>query len=775
VLALAPGLTIGSYRLIEPAGAGGMAEVWRAYQPRLERFVAIKFLSPRYASDPSYLERFLREARAVSRLDHPNILTILDYGEYGGWTYMVSPFIGGGTLADRLRRGPWSVPEAVAVLDQLAAALDHAHAAGIIHRDIKPSNVLFTEHGRLVLSDFGVARMVEGTTALSQAGLVIGTPMYMSPEQADGEKAGPASDLYSLGVIAYQMLTGRPPFMADTPLALLRAHIDRPLQPPRTLNPHLTETVEAALFKVMAKAPADRYASATDFVLALQAEPSTRTMTQATLPGQTLPTFPADAVRRAGQHDGAARSYPSGQLHTPPPHTPRPYVPSPHTPPPSVPRPPTQTLTAARTRTTATPRVTRRQAIIGIGGVLVAAVGGGAAVWAASSATRPTMGPAPTATVPQLPLVQAPPTSTVSAKPTVAVTPLAVAPLAPPSVPTAVPNPPTAVPTTVPTISPTEPPAPTPTQTGVVASAPAAPAPPQADQTAPRVLAEGTGEITSVAYSPDGTMLASASSDTTVRLWNVADGTIIRALQGHTDAVDCVAFSPDGQILASGSNDQAVRLWNVADGSPIRVMSGHTGTVISMCFSPDGQLLASSSVDKTVQVWRVADGAPVRTLNGHADPVIDVTFSPDGQLITSSSYDGTIRVWQVADGKQTRTLFGHDGPITGVAYSPDGRLLASSSTDMTLRLWRVSDWLRIKTLRGHTASVSSLGFSPDGQTLVSGSADKTARLWRVSDGSPLQTLTGHADAINSVRFAPGGQLVASGSSDLTVRLWRVSQ
>jgi serine/threonine protein kinase len=267
---LAPGVMVGPYRLIEPAGSGGMAEVWRAYDARLERNVAIKFLSPRHATDPSYLDRFQHEARAVSKLDHANVLTVLDYGEQDGWTYMVSPFIGGGTLAEKFHRGPWAAAEAVPVLEALAAALDYAHREGIVHRDVKPSNVLFTERGRLVLSDFGVAQMLENTTFLHDAGRIIGTPMYMSPEQADGQRASAASDLYSLGIVAYEMLTGRPPFMAETPLAMLRAHLDKPLPPACSLNPNLPEAVEAALFKAMAKNPADRFATGQEFVGALR-------------------------------------------------------------------------------------------------------------------------------------------------------------------------------------------------------------------------------------------------------------------------------------------------------------------------------------------------------------------------------------------------------------------------------------------------------------------------------------------------------------------------
>jgi serine/threonine protein kinase len=304
---LSAGDAFGPYRLISRAGSGGMAEVWRAYDERLRRYVAIKFLSPRYATDEFYLERFRHEAQAISRLDHPNILTIHDYGEQDGWTYMVSPFVGGGTLALQLRRGPWTVQEAVAVLEPLAAALDCAHAEGIVHRDVKPSNVLLSERGRLVLSDFGVARMIEGSTLLSQAGLVVGTPTYMSPEQADGQRVTGASDLYSLGVIAYEMLTGRPPFMAETPLAQLRAHIDKPLPPPRTLNPALPEPVEATLFTIMAKNPANRFASGQAFVDALRAAATLPAPGPAPAPA---PTPPARQTNLPLLVDGTALTLP---------------------------------------------------------------------------------------------------------------------------------------------------------------------------------------------------------------------------------------------------------------------------------------------------------------------------------------------------------------------------------------------------------------------------------------------------------------------------------
>ena len=265
---LIPGAQLGPYRLIERAGQGGMAEVWKAYQPRLERFVAVKVLSHRYAALPGFLERFRRETLAISHLEHPNILTVFDSGEQDGFTYMVTPFIAGGTLAERLGR-PWSAAQARAVLEPLASALDYAHAQGVIHRDLKPSNVLITEQGRIILGDFGVARVLEATESLTHAGAIVGTPAYMSPEQASGQPAGPASDLYSLGLILYELLTGRPPFQAETPLAVALAHVHQPLPPPRSLNPALTEALEAVLFKALAKDPNDRYPTGTALVQAL--------------------------------------------------------------------------------------------------------------------------------------------------------------------------------------------------------------------------------------------------------------------------------------------------------------------------------------------------------------------------------------------------------------------------------------------------------------------------------------------------------------------------
>jgi WD40 repeat protein len=247
-----------------------------------------------------------------------------------------------------------------------------------------------------------------------------------------------------------------------------------------------------------------------------------------------------------------------------------------------------------------------------------------------------------------------------------------------------------------------------------------------------------TGDVNSVAFSPDGRLLASGSNDDTIKLWDVASGSEVRTLTGHTDHVTSVAFSPDGRLLASGSNDDTIKLWDVASGSEVRTLSGHTSDVNSVAFSPDGRLLASGGcqggyVDDRIQLWDVSSGQRLRLFQGHTDCVHSVAFSPDGRLLASGSADKTIKLWDVTSGREVRTLSGHTSWVNSVAFSPDGRLLASGSLDQTIRLWEVATGREVRTLTGHTYRVNSVAFSPDGRLLASGSDDKTIRLWDISD------------------------------------------
>jgi serine/threonine protein kinase len=259
---------------MEQVGRGGMATVYKAYHHALERMVAIKVLPDVLAEDPEFKERFRREAIAIARLRHPNILTVFDHGEFDGQPYIVTEFVEGGTFAHELGK-PISMQRAKEVLGAVASALDYAHGNGILHRDVKPSNILLTKDGKSVLGDFGLARMMASNQRLTRLDMVVGTPEYMSPEQCASGETGPASDQYSLGVVAFEALTGHPPFHAETPAAVMLAQMRTPLPPPKTVNPDLSLPVEKALIRVLAKEPGERFPNCEAFVDALSADPAT--------------------------------------------------------------------------------------------------------------------------------------------------------------------------------------------------------------------------------------------------------------------------------------------------------------------------------------------------------------------------------------------------------------------------------------------------------------------------------------------------------------------
>ena len=292
-------------------------------------------------------------------------------------------------------------------------------------------------------------------------------------------------------------------------------------------------------------------------------------------------------------------------------------------------------------------------------------------------------------------------------------------------------------------------------------------------QASHRLILEGHAEnVDAVAFSPDSTILASGSWDTTVILWDVESGQVLRTLEGHTDHVESVAFSPGGQMLASGSQDSMVILWDVESGQHVRQFGG-MGMVHSLAFSPDGQTLAAGATDSTVTLWRVADGTLLRALEKHPDNIWSVVFSPDGQTLASGCFDGKVRLWRVSDGALLRTLDGHAHDVQIVVFSPDGQTLASGSHDNTVMLWDVGSGRRLHTLRGHAYSLYALAFSPDGASVASG-AFQTVILWDVQSGQRLRTLEQRLGYVLGVAFAPDGAiLVASGSEEGTVTLWRV--
>ncbi|MDY6806858.1 MAG: AAA-like domain-containing protein, partial [Cyanobacteriota bacterium] len=276
------------------------------------------------------------------------------------------------------------------------------------------------------------------------------------------------------------------------------------------------------------------------------------------------------------------------------------------------------------------------------------------------------------------------------------------------------------------------------------------------------------GAVLSVSFSPDGKMLATASSDNSARLWDLS-GNQIAEFVGHTDLVGSVSFSPDGKILATASRDSTTRLWNLSENH-IAEFVGHTYWVTSVSFSPDGKILATASRDDTVRLWDLS-GNQIAEFVGHTDSVWSVSFSPDGKILATASDDNTARLWDIS-GNQIAELVGHTESLLSVSFSPDGKMLATASDDETARLWDLSG-NQIAELVGHTYWVYSVSFSPDGKMLATASDDETARLWDISGNCRAEFL-GHTDSVLSVSFSPDGQILATASSDKTVRLWDLS-
>jgi WD40 repeat protein/uncharacterized caspase-like protein len=311
--------------------------------------------------------------------------------------------------------------------------------------------------------------------------------------------------------------------------------------------------------------------------------------------------------------------------------------------------------------------------------------------------------------------------------------------------------------------------------------------------------------VISVAFSPDGRLIATGSADNTIKLWDAATGNQLRSVEGHTGPVNSVAFSPDGNVIASGSWDKTIKLWDVATGNQVRSLEGHTGYVNSVAFSPDGNVIASGSGDKTIKLWDAATGKQLRSVEGHTGEVNSVAFSPDGKWIASGSQDKTIKLWDAATGKQLRSLEGYTGGVNSVTFSPDGKVIASGSQvkapvagwdltarnilgeslsggkDKTIKLWDAATGKELRSLEGHTGDVNSVAFSPDGKMIASGSQDKTIKLWDAATGKQLrslegqrgtQSLFGQGDTgyVFSIAFSPDGRVIASVNQFLTP-LW----
>lgn len=290
-----------------------------------------------------------------------------------------------------------------------------------------------------------------------------------------------------------------------------------------------------------------------------------------------------------------------------------------------------------------------------------------------------------------------------------------------------------------------------------------------------QTLSGHRGVIYGIAYSPEGSRIASGSYDGTVKLWDLSRGQEIKTFSGQGGNILSVAYSPDGRWISSGSTNSTIRIWEVETGTS-RTLSGHSGFVRSLAYSPDGRRLVSGSGDKTVKIWDVQKGQELRTLRtigGHTGTVYAVAYSPDGRWIISSSEDQTVMLWSADDGIAIRTLTGHKGPVYAVAWSPDGKRIISCSDDKTLKVWDAASGRDLWTLLGHTGSVGAAVYTLDGRWILSSAEDKTIRIWESENGRPVKSLSsGHSGMIRNMVYSPQGPQFSSCSDDKTIKIWR---
>jgi eukaryotic-like serine/threonine-protein kinase len=680
--------TIADYQLLELLGEGAIGSVYHGYNPHRNQHAAVKILTnPTSTPHPNDVERFILEARTVASLQHPHIVPLYDYGTDKGFYFIAMRLFTGGSLHDwleaSLHQGVLpSLGEVRQLIRQLASALDYAHRKNVIHRDVKPTNVMFDEHGTAYLVDFGIVKLTDVATWLTQHDMMVGTPAYMAPEQWRGEAVTPATDQYALGVMAYQLISGQIPFDAPSHHVLMYKHINEHPIPISELRPDIPPAIQQVLQTALAKNPGERYPSITTFAEAL-----------------------SHAIHGA---EGVPTVF-------------------------SIYRP---LLRVAPTPTLYRPKEQPSDFLkplmigMGVGAVFLvvctlSVLFTGLRVFGENddelilpTAIEEITAPPDAATITPLPLsvIQ-------TATATIAPTPL---PLSSPvndiqqiAAIDAVDNSIRAV-----EFHPS----------GAVFASGGSNGTIQIwDANSKTQLASLNGHngvIYDLTYDHDGSRLASASADGTVRLWDGISGQSVAVLSGHTGDVRRVVFSPDGSLLASTGQDKTVRLWDVAGGTQLAVFEASNERVLGAVFSLDGTTLITGWDSNTLAIWNIASLNQRTRLIGHTGEIRAIAFSPRKNIIASSSSDNTVRVWNVETG-ETLLVLSHQREVFNVAFSPDGAFLASGSADNQIYLWNVETGVLVSRLEGHFGWVFDMSFHPNGSLLVSAGGDGMLRLWHL--------------------------------------------
>jgi WD40 repeat protein len=810
---------VGEYEVFREVGRGGMGVVYQARHRGLRRPVALKMILTGVFSSETQRQRFRREAELAARVQHPNIVQVYEVGLHDGRPFLAMEWVAGGTLADRLGTDPWPADAAARLAETLARAIDVAHRNGVVHRDLKPSNILLQHDSdgdpsaALVgvvpkVADFGLARSIEDDSRLTSTGVAVGTPEYMAPEQArTGAEPGPAADIYALGAVLYQLLTGQPPFRGESPIEVLQALASTEPVAPRRFRPRLPRDLETIALKAIEKEPARRYATA-----GAMAEDLRRF-----LAGEPILARPPTAWERLAKW---ARR-----------------------------RPALAGLTAALT------------------GVTVLALAGITALWVEAAAARDRAKEATAEAVLRGDVARRASYRAAVAAAAAALelhnldAARAFLEAAPEEhrnwewrhVAAQLDNAQTLF----------RPAA------GPVASFALAPAgdrlayavaggrqvrlwaPGSRDDLA--VFPEQEGKVTSIAFDPDGSRVAAGSSDGRTRVWDVKSGRPVAVLDGlrcdvirlsfgwhgsrllcsyregnarlwdvadgrclssfpvymaqfspdgrcllvtsdykaqlrdaitgdaledldlnlPESAVTATAMSPDGRHVATGLAYPAneVRLWDRARPGPPAVLAGHKNSVIWLTFSPDGRQLASYSMDRVLRLWDTSAHKSVAALPGHGLDVCAGTFSPDGRRLVMAGWDRAARIWDTLGGELLGILRCHAQRVSNPVVSRDGSVVAMADENGVVSLWNVDLAIRRGLLLGHESYVYDVTFSPDGRTVASAAWDGTVRLWDAETGRETASLRDRQLINTAVVFSPDGRRIASVARPGQIRVW----
>jgi WD40 repeat protein/tRNA A-37 threonylcarbamoyl transferase component Bud32 len=700
----------GDYELLRELGRGGMGVVYKARQISLNRPVALKMIRAGALAGEEELRRFQNEVEAIALLDHPHIVPIPEVGCHEGQRYFSMKLIGGSSLDKKLDDYA-SDPRAAARLSKTAAeAVHHAHQRGILHRDLKPSNISLDDRGEPFVTDFGLAKRVEGDSELTHSGAILGTPAFMAPEQASGRRGAvtTASDVYGLGAILYATLTGQAPFGGESVEATLAQVRESLPTPPSKLKPQVPRDLEVICLKCLEKDPARRYASAQELADDLgrylggdpiHARPVGRvqravmwcrrnpllasavgTVAVALLAAAAISViYATEQARATTEIKGLAKDL-------------------------SKERESLKKSLADSNRLLAIRNFDRGQAAFEKGeigpGLLWLIESWRSAVDAGDLALQHAARANLAAWRPHYPRLRA-------------------------------------------VLSHSQP----------VTDAAFSPD----GRTVMTCSVEGTvrlwdvasgksigsplhqeGDWPKVGFSPDGKTLLTHSQGNTARLWNATTGEPIHLLRlPHQVHIMAAVIQRDGKIVVAGTDENGyriLRLWNAATGKPIGLPFTHRD--YNCAISPDGRMILAPSDDGMVRLWDAATGQPISRPLERLSTFRTAAFSPDYKSILIGGEDGTARLWDAATGESLGPPMRHESQVRAVAISPDGKTVLTRCQGKEARLWDAATGQCIGLLE-HQAEVSALAFSPDGKTILTGSYDRTVRLWDAEQGKPV--------------------------------------